>query len=218
MSTITRRTRCKLALLVIGAALVTTGPSNAAVTADAGAAIPQGGGANNIVIAPTFADGSTFVRSHTQLSQSGGNTVASANIATALATACTGCHATAVAVQVVLVTGRPQYFLPQNFAVAVNSGCIACGSFAYAWQYTPSVDRPVSLSASSLQEVQDLKAEIAATAGSIVPDSLADDIEIQERLDALTSQLKSVVDAAIENAGAHATGAPEKHVERTSDA
>jgi hypothetical protein len=176
--------------------------------------IPDGGGANNVVLAPTFADGSTLVRSNTQVSQTGSNTLASSNIASALATACNGCHSTAVAVQVVLSTGSPQYFVPANAATAVNSGCTACGTFAYAWQYVLQADRPVMLTLAGRQEIQALEEQIDATAASIVPATLDDDLALQAQLDALTSQLKAVVDSEVAQAGAHATGSPVVHVER----
>ncbi len=211
--------RRKLALLVMAGSMLTFGASTTTVaTADSGGtAVPNGGGANNVVIAQTSADGSSLVRSHVQGTRAGGNTIESANVASALATNCTGCHSTAVAVQVVLVTGSPQYFAPQNAAVAVNSGCTSCGTFAYAWQYTPQVDRTVRLTPEGRQKLKTLKAEIAATAASIVPDTLANDVLLNTELDTLTSQLKDVVDSEIEAAGAHASGRPVEHVDRGPD-
>lgn len=211
--------RRKLAPIVIAASILTFGASATSVAAadSGGTEVPNGGGANNVVIVRTSADGSSRVRSHVHLSQAGGNTIESSNVATALATDCTGCHSTAVAVQVVLVTGSPQYFAPRNAAVAVNSGCTSCGTFAYAWQYTPQVDRPVSLTPEGRQEVETLKDQIAATAASIVPDSLANDVLLDTELDALTSQLKDVVDSEVEAAGAHASGRPVEHVDRGPD-
>jgi hypothetical protein len=208
--------RRKLALLTIGVSMLALGASTPSVAAaDTGdTVIPNGGGANNVVIAQTFADGSSLVRSHTQVAHAGGNTIESSNIATALATDCTGCHSTAVAVQVVLVTGSPQYFAPHNTAAAVNSGCTSCGTFAYAWQYTPQVDRPVRLTPEGRQEVETLKGEIDATAASIAPATIADDLLLQTELDTLTSQLKDVVDSQITAIGAHANGRPVEHVEK----
>jgi hypothetical protein len=213
--------RRRLALLTT--ALLTTAVSMLALgaaaqsvaAADSGdTVIPNGGGANNVVIGQTFADGSSLVRSHTQVAHAGGNTIQSSNVATALATGCTGCHSTAVAVQVLLVTGSPQYFAPHNVAAAVNSGCTSCGTFAYAWQYTPQVDRSVTLTPEGRHEIQTLKAEIDATAASIVPATIADDVLLQTELDALTSQLKDVIDSQLTAAGAHANGQPVEHIDQ----
>lgn len=210
-----RSVRRRLALLTIGTAMLAVGASTPSVAAadSVDGTIPNGGGANNVVIAQTSGDGSSLVRSHTQVAVAGGNTIESANIATALGTDCTGCHSTAVAVQVLLVTGSPQYFAPQNAAAAVNGGCTSCGTFAYAWQYTPQVDRPVMLTPEGRQEIAALKDEIDATAASIVPDSLSSDLLLQTELDTLTSQLKDVVDSEVAAAGAHANGMPVEHVE-----
>ena len=108
--------------------------------------LPQGGGANNVVIVQTTADGAQLARAKTKIARTNGPNVGNDNIALATATGCTGCHSTAVAVQVVLVTGSPQYFAPGNAAVSVNSGCMSCGTFAYAWQYVVQVDGPAHLS------------------------------------------------------------------------
>jgi Fe-S cluster biogenesis protein NfuA len=168
---------------------------------------PQGGGANNVVLAQTTADGSSLVRSSTQVSKVGAPTVTSSNIATATATNCSGCHSTAVAVQVVFVTGSPQYYAPANAAAAANGGCTGCGSFAYAWQYVVQTSGPVLLDPAAQLQLQLLRGEIKDTASSVVPDSLADDLDLQARLDELTNELKSLIDTQTELAGVQATGA-----------
>jgi hypothetical protein len=181
-------------------------------SADVGTTIPQGGGANHVVIVQSSADKSRAVRASTQVSQVGGPTVATSNIALALAANCTGCHSTSVAVQVVFVTGKPQYFEPGNNASAVNSACTDCGSFAYAWQLVVQADRPLVLTPDAHQQVQALQQEIADTAASIVPDTVDDDILLQSELDALTAQLEDLVNAQAEQAGIQATGTVEEHV------
>jgi hypothetical protein len=181
-------------------------------SADAGTTVPQGGGANNVVLVQSSGDGSTAVRASTQVSQVGGPTVASSNIALALAATCTGCHSTSVAVQVVFVTGAPPYFVPGNSASAVNSGCTNCGSFAYAWQLVVQADRPLVLTPEAQQQVQALKQEIADTAASIVPDTFDDDLLLNSELDALTSQLEVLVNTQAEQAGIRATTRVEKQV------
>jgi hypothetical protein len=196
-----------LAPVLLIALLLASGAS-----ADVGTTIPQGGGANNVVLVQSSGDGSTAVRANTQVSQVGGPTVASSNIAAALATDCTGCHSTSVAVQVVFVTGAPQYFVPGNSATAVNAGCTECGSFAYAWQLVVQADRPLTLSAEAHQQMQTLTQEIADTAASIVPDTIDDDLLLNSELDALTSQLVDLVNAQAEQAGIQATATVEKHV------
>jgi hypothetical protein len=177
--------------------------------------LPQGGGANNVVLAQESTDGSSLVRANTQISQVGGPTVTSSNIAVATATGCaTGCDATAVAVQVVFVTGDPQYFAPANVPTAVNSGCTGCGAFAYAWQYVVETDGAVVLTPSAQQRVAQLRQEIRAAAASIPPDSIDDDLALQAKLDELTGELKALVDTQTQLAGVHASGAVFEQVQQ----
>jgi hypothetical protein len=178
---------------------------------------PQGGGANNVVLVQATADDSSIVRSNTQVAHFGGPNLHSANVASAVATNCTACHSTAVAVQVVFATGSPQDFQPANVAVAENISCTLCGSFAYAWQYIVQTDGPVRLSAQGEQEVQALKQEIDATAASIEPDSLANDLQLQSQLDTLTGELKDVIDTQMVQVGVHGAGAVHEHVDRSPD-
>jgi hypothetical protein len=192
----------KRLLLVAALALATAVPCATAATAD------TGGGANNVVIVKATADGATQARSHVQVVPVAGDTVASANIAAATATACTGCRASAVAVQVLLVTGDPSVFTPGNAATAVNAGCNGCGTFAYAWQYVLQTSGPVFLSPTGRLEVLQLQQEIDDAVAASDPTSLDDDLRLTAQLDTLTAQLKSVVDSEVQAAGVEAHGSP----------
>lgn len=198
--------RSAIVLSVLAAGLGASAPAGAAPVGD-------GGGANHVVLAGTTVDGATVVHAGTQLAQSGGSTVESANIASATATSCTGCHATAVAVQVVLATGDVQYFAPSNAAVAVNADCTSCGTFAYAWQYVLHVDGPAHLSPEGRRQVVELEEEIRAAAASMTPVTLADDLTLSAKLDALTSQLRDVVDHEVQLGNITAVGARTVHGE-----
>jgi hypothetical protein len=87
------------------------------------AAQTQAGGANNVVLATSAADGATSARSAVHVAPTGADTVASANIARALAHDCAGCRAAAVAFQAVLMTGAPHTVVPANTAVAETAAC-----------------------------------------------------------------------------------------------
>ena len=173
--------------------------------------MPQGGGANNVVIVETTSDAAQRVRANTQIAPIGGPRVASSNVATATATGCTGCHSTAVAVQVLIVTSSPQYFAPGNAAAAVNSGCTSCGTFAYAWQYVVHVDGPAYLSPEGRLQAWAIAQEVQEVAGSVTPATLEDDLALQARLDALTSQLRDVIDNEVQHGNIPAVGTPEMH-------
>jgi hypothetical protein len=192
----------KLLVAVVLAFAALVGP------AGADTAPAQGGGPNNIVISQTTTDQAWQVRSQLEIAPAAGPTVASTNIADAETAGCTGCRASAVAVQVVFVTGNPSVYTPGNAAVAATGGCNSCGAYAYAWQYLLQTDGPVYLSPTGQLEVQELRREIADTAASVDPTSLAADQQLTSELDTLTARLKSVVDSEVQSAGVHATGTP----------
>jgi hypothetical protein len=164
------------------------------------AASAEGGGANNVVLASATADGSTLSRSALQVSQVGGPTVASSNIAAATSYACTGCNSVAVALQAVLVTGDPSTVVPGNAAAATNDGCTNCTSYAFAYQYVLSVERPFYLDPAAQQELVTLRAEIADLAASGLPPD-----ELTSRLDAVVAQFKATIDAALQPVSGAAT-------------
>jgi hypothetical protein len=172
----------------------------------------QGGGANNVVIVNGATDGAWRARSNLQIASVAGNTVASTNLADAEAAGCTGCRASAVAVQVLFVTGTPNVFTPANVAVAANGGCDTCGTYAYAWQYVLQTGGPVYLSPVGRLEVELLRQQIADTVASIDPASVEADQQLTAELDALTGQLESVVDHEVQLAGVHAAGSPVEQV------
>jgi hypothetical protein len=198
--------RCRRFIAVLGALA-------AALVLAASAGADASGGANNVVLAQTTTDGSWLARASTQIVSFGGDTLASANIASATASDCTGCHSSAVAVQVVLVTGSPSTFVPANVASAANGACDACGSYAYAWQYVVEASGPVHLSSAALAQIADLRQRIADVAGSIEPTDVDSDQQLDSELNDLTAQLKQVVDDGITAAGVAATGAVEREIQ-----
>ena len=200
-----------------------TGALTAALALAAGqAGADATGGANHLVLVSTSLDGQTLARGSTQVVTAASPSVTSANIAIATASNCIGCHSTAVAVQVVLVTGNPSLFAPGNVAAATNAACTGCGSFAYARQYFLQTSGPAHLSAEGQQRVAELRQEISDAAASILPsDGLTDpcpvypvdplcpsrDELLKEKLDALAAQLEAVVAADVQAVGPDATSA-----------
>src|SRR5919204_6500920 len=170
------------------------------------------GGANQVVIVQDTTDGTTLVNSHTQVVPVASDTVTSANIAAAVNAACTGCHSTAVAVQILIVHGSPSYFTPGNAAGAANGGCDGCGAFAFARQHWIQVDGTTNLSGAARQQVAVLRQEISETAASILPSDAATDpclpteacsrdFQLNAELMTLTDQLIQVVTADLKSQG-----------------
>jgi putative peptide zinc metalloprotease protein len=164
----------------------------ASFVAGAPTAGAEGGGANNVVLVTTTADGSSLNRSALQVSQVGGPTVVSSNLAVANSYACTGCRSVAVAFQAVVVTGDADNISPANAAVATNDGCNSCTSYAYAYQYVLSARGPLYLNPSAQTAFAGFRAQIADLAAS----GLSLD-ELTAQLDAVAAQFKATVDAAL---------------------
>lgn len=70
--------------------------------------------------------------------------LSAANEATALAS-CTGCRTVALALQVGIVTGRAPVVRADNRAVAVNTECSGCVTYASAGQFLLVTDEPLRL-------------------------------------------------------------------------
>jgi hypothetical protein len=156
-------------ILALACALIAT----LGVVGSAGA--DASGGANQVVIAQNTTDGDTLVHAATQVVPVAGDTVTSANIATAVNAGCVGCHSTAVAVQILIVHGSPSYFAPGNVAGAANGGCDSCGAYAFARQHWIQVEGTTQLSGEARMQVNELRQEIADAAASILPSDLATD-------------------------------------------
>jgi hypothetical protein len=159
-------------------------------------------GASQVVIAEAIRDGTTIVRSGLQVAPA--DAVRSANLASATA-ACSGCHATAVAVQVLFVSGDPGDSVRTNAATSGNYACSPCSTFAYAWQYVVQTEGPVSLSWAGRVRIAELRREIAATAASVTVGDPASAEELAARLDEIAAQVRSAVDADLSAAGAPVT-------------
>jgi len=139
------------------------------------------GGANHVVIAQNTTDGATVVHAGTQVVPTASDTVTSANIAAAVNAGCTGCHSTAVAVQILIVHGSPSYFAPGNVAGAANGGCESCGAFAFARQHWIQVADNTQLSGAAHAQVAVLRQEIADAAASILPSDATTDLCVQTK-------------------------------------
>ena len=161
------------------------------------------GGANQVVIVQNTTDGDTLVNARTQVVPVAGDTVTSANIATAVNAGCTGCHSSAVAVQILIVVGSPSTFSPGNVAGAANGGCDSCGAFAFARQHWIQVPQATSLSGDARMKIAELRTEIANAAASILPsdrttDPCAVTLDCPTRDDQLNNELMALSDQLIQ--------------------
>jgi putative peptide zinc metalloprotease protein len=153
-------------------------------------AAATGGGANQIVLATTTADGASTERSGLQFALVGGPTIGTENLAEATSVSCTGCATIAIAFQAVVATGNPSVVAPHNAAVAVNGGCTSCSTYAYAYQYVLTTNGSAYLSSTGSTRLAALRGEVSDLAAS----GLSFD-ELTARLDEVAVEFRSVVDA-----------------------
>ena len=114
------------------------------------------------------------------ISHQRGGVVDQANKAHAAAR-CMDCEATAIAFQIVLVSGAPSTAAPTNEAVALNLECTRCEVVAEARQFVRVLDAPARLTGTGRRELRDVRADLAALDAADLPiDQLHQAIEQQE--------------------------------------
>ena len=122
-------------------------------------ALPAGAQAStgeNLAQATIEQDGGRAFDFAWDISTQRGGVVDQANKAHAAAR-CTGCEATAIAFQIVLVSGAPSKVAPTNEAVALNLECTQCEVVAEARQFVRVVDAPVRLTSAGRRELADVR-------------------------------------------------------------
>jgi hypothetical protein len=179
------------------------------------------GGGNNIVVVSNTVDGQTLATASTQVVPVPMDSVTSSNIAVAVNAGCSGCHSSAVAVQLLIVVGSPPNFQPGNAAAAANGGCNGCGAYAYARQHWIQISGPAVLGGAAREQIDEIRQEISNVTSSILPSdgvtdpSLSRDHELDARLNALSDQLIQVVTSALQADGVTATTLVDKTDEST---
>jgi putative peptide zinc metalloprotease protein len=101
---------------------------------------------------------------------------------------CNSCQTTAIAIEIVLVSGTPSTLAPQNVAVAVNESCTLCDTFASAYQFVIGADGPVRLTGQGMSELRHIRKEIASWAGLHLTNE-----QIKARLDDAIARIKNVL-------------------------
>jgi putative peptide zinc metalloprotease protein len=94
---------------------------------------------------------------------------------------CMRCRATALAFQIVIVSGAPSTVAPTNEAVALNHQCTECMAIAEARQFVRVVDAPVRLTGEGRERLAAVRRALAALdAADIGIDALHEAVERQE--------------------------------------
>ena len=120
------------------------------------------GNGQNAVIVHNCTDNRLRVSAAIQLNTIPGHIVKPLNEAYAEGS-CFHCQTLAVALQIDLYSAeRANDIEPQNYAVAINTGCTGCVTVARAIQYVQGVDDPRDVSQDISYDVEALSAELTA--------------------------------------------------------
>jgi hypothetical protein len=170
-----------------------------------------GGGVNNEVVVQNLVDGRFAHRAGFGMARVTGGDVTNTNSAAAVSS-CSDCRTVAVAVQAVLVMGDSDLIVPRNQAVAINSQCLRCHSYALAYQYVVSTGGMVRFTPEGSQRLAELRAQISSLAAGDLPF-----LELEARIDALVEQMWAVVDQQVVRVGRQPKGSATKTSDRADD-
>ena len=135
---------------------------------------------DNIAQATIEQDGGRAFDFAWSISRQRGGTVEQSNKAHA-AGRCTDCEATAIAFQIVLVSGAPSKVAPTNEGVALAIECPSCEVVAEARQFVRVYKEPVRITIAGRRELADVRATLQALEAQDPPiDQLHLAIEAQE--------------------------------------
>jgi putative peptide zinc metalloprotease protein len=109
---------------------------------------------------------------------------------------CTDCSSTAIAIEVVLITGDASIVTPTNLALAYNFECQSCISIAEAYQFVFSTGGQVHFTAEGNQELAQIRRDLEALRKQdLTPD------ELQARLEDIATRLIRVLRTQMVPAG-----------------
>jgi putative peptide zinc metalloprotease protein len=156
---------------------------------------PARAAGDTVVVAINDKDGSFLYRVKLDIRRAAGGTVDETNAAVAVAS-CDSCETVAVAIQVLLVFGRPTVSAPQNLALAMNVDCSYCQTLATAYQLYEQTGGPAHFTAAGNRQIAQIRRELESMrhAGLTIA-------EIQAEVDQLASELLTVMQTELVSAG-----------------
>jgi len=158
-------------------------------------ALAQAGGGDNSAVAVNQKDGSSLFKFAFAIHKAAQDVVDDKNSAVAYAS-CTTCQTVAIAIEIVLVTGQPNVFTPQNVALAVNENCNFCDTFASAYQFVVQSGGPVHFTHDGHKQLEDIRKEIAKWG----KDGLTP-AQMRDQLPALIDQVQQILSTQIVSRG-----------------
>ena len=163
-----------------------------------GIAHAEDSGQDNAAIAVNTKDGSSLFKLAFKIRRVAGDAVTATNAAVSYAS-CTSCRTTAIAFEIVLVTGNPSTVTPTNVAIAVNYECTLCQTFATAFQFVVSTGGPVRFTAEARQELAAIRKELRELKRADL-----DPAELDARTQALADRVKAVLATGLVKVGSEA--------------
>jgi putative peptide zinc metalloprotease protein len=169
----------RLALLLAALVLVLGAPGRAAA---------EDAGGDNSAVAINTKDDSSLFKFAFSIKKVLGEIVDNQNAAVAYAS-CERCQTTAIAIQIVLVSGSPSTVVPENYALSINENCTLCNTFSAAFQFVIGVDDPsVGLTVEGKRELRAILREFKA-----LKDEQYTLEEFHARVTALGDRLRTVL-------------------------
>jgi putative peptide zinc metalloprotease protein len=143
----------RIALLLAALAFVLGTPRHAAA---------DDAGGDNSAVAINTKDDSSLFKFAFSIKKVLGDVVDNQNAAVAYA-GCERCQTTAIAIQIVLVSGSPGTVVPENYAISINESCTLCNTFSAAFQFVLGVEDPsVGLTVEGKRELRAILQEFKA--------------------------------------------------------
>ena len=148
-------------------------------------------GQDNSAIAVNRKDGSSLFKLAFKIKRVAGGVVDATNSAVAYSE-CESCKTTAIAFEIVLVTGDTSNAQPVNQAIALNYQCTLCETFAAAHQWVISTGGPVRFTSEGKQELARIRRELRA-----LRDEDLSPFELARRVKALAARVRTVLDTQL---------------------
>jgi putative peptide zinc metalloprotease protein len=154
---------------------------------------------DNTAIAINTEDGASVFDFAFKVRRVMNNVVDNQNAAVAYAS-CEECQTVATAIQIVLVFSDPQVVTPENIAIALNEGCDTCETVASAYQFVFSVPEKFKFSKDAWKRIVEIREEIEEL-GEDFEDGELSALELQEQIDLLVDELRTVIKTDIAAGG-----------------
>ncbi len=153
----------------------------------AGAVAGDALGQDTSAVAVNTTDNSSVFRLAFSVKRVASDTVTNQNAAVAYAS-CTSCQTVAISIQILLITGQPSVFAPENVAIAINQNCTLCDTMAAAYQFAVGIGTKLKFTPDGRKALNDIRKQLKDLKNSGLTGPA-----IAARVDGLMKQLSQVL-------------------------